>query len=60
MKIRTTKVVLHFILLFMNAGFVLYTLKKQGTFELYYNIVTITLTIAYLVLEMPVLDRGGN
>ena len=38
----------------MNAGFVLYTLQRQGTFELYYNIVTIVLTITYFVLEMPV------
>lgn len=53
MRVRTTRVILHFILLFMNAGFVLYTLKRQGVFELYYNIITIVLTIAYLVLEIP-------
>ena len=57
MKVRTTRIILHFILLFMNAGFILFTLKKQGDFELYYNLVTITLTISYLVLEMPFFER---
>lgn len=58
MKSRTTRIILHFILIFMNAGFVLYTIKRRGNFELYYNIITITLTIAYLVLEMPFIERG--
>jgi len=58
MKVRATRVILHFILLFMNAGFVLYTLGRQGNFELYYNIITILLTITYLVLEMPFFEHG--
>ncbi len=53
MRVRKTRVILHFILLFMNAGFVLFTIKRQGMFELYYNIITVVLTITYLVLEMP-------
>ncbi len=31
MRVRTTRIVLHFILLFMNAGFILYTLQRQGS-----------------------------
>lgn len=57
-KRRASRTILHFILLFMNAGFVLFTLRKQGEFELYYNIVTIVLTITYLVLEMPSFIEG--
>lgn len=59
MKVRTTRITLHFIILFMNAGFILFTLKRQGTFELYYNILTVLFTIIYFVLEMPFTqDRG--
>ena len=37
----------------MNAGFILYTLKTQSEFELYYNVTTILLTLMYFVLEIP-------
>ncbi|MBI2151984.1 hypothetical protein HYU21_04620 [Candidatus Woesearchaeota archaeon] len=58
MKVRTTRIILHFVLLFMNAGFVLYTLQRQGSFELYYNILTVLLTIGYFVLEMPINEES--
>ena len=54
---KSTRIILHFILLFMNAGFILYTIQQQSLFELYYNLLTLLLTILYFVLEMPLFNR---
>ena len=52
MKRNIALALLAIVMLLLNVGFIIITLKKQETFELVYNIFTTTLNILYYIIVL--------